>query len=83
MTPIRFFAMKDLVSRVSGVVWCSCTHAFRYWIPTRISIRSVESTLYMLKSGHDQLDTTVEVVMTHCITYVRVLADHECIALLG
>jgi hypothetical protein len=83
MPLIRFFAMTDLASGVFGFVLCSCTHDFRYWISTKISIRRVESTLYMLKRGHNRLDTKVEVVMTHCITHARILADHECIALLG
>jgi hypothetical protein len=65
MTLIRFFAMTDLASGVSVFVLYSCTHDFRDWIPTRISIRRVESTFYMLKRGHNRLDTKVEVVMTN------------------
>jgi hypothetical protein len=83
MTPIRFFAMIDLASRVFRFVLCSCTHNFRSCTNTRNSTRKVESTLYMLKRGHNRLHTKVEVVMTNCTTHMRVLADHECIALLG
>jgi hypothetical protein len=52
------------------------------FVPTKDSFRKVESTLMVLKHGYDRRIIEVTIVMTHCTTHVRVLADHEPIALL-